>query len=95
MIELVRTNEGSFVTTKEYRGYGQILKISDDGFEKIISVEPEDTVYGVYIEHLAFGKPYFRCNSIPVDRTDIMLSNLEEAKKFCEEFSRTRETLLQ
>ena len=37
-IKFVSENRSKFLTTKEYHGYGQILKISDDGIEKHIVV---------------------------------------------------------
>lgn len=93
-LTLVEYKEGEILKSKTYRGYGQILKISYDGFEKIISVEPEDVSYGVFIDHLEFGNPYFRFNSIPSDRIDITTKNIEEAKKFCKEFYETKDELL-
>lgn len=93
-LKLINTNSGRILRTKEYRGYGQILKISDDGFEKIYTVEPEDPVYGVCIDHLEFDSPYFRFPSIPIDSIDIMTKNLEDAKKFCQEFFERKEELL-
>ncbi len=33
-IKFLAENKSKFLTTKEYYGYGQILKISDDGIEK-------------------------------------------------------------
>lgn len=40
-IKFVSENRSKFLTTREYHGYGQILKISDDGIEKHIVVKPK------------------------------------------------------
>ena len=44
-IKIVTEKKNKFLTTKEYYGYGQILKISDDGIEKHIVVKPKDPVF--------------------------------------------------
>ena len=48
-IKFIKENKSKFLTTKEYHGYGQILKISDDGIEKHIVVKPKDPVFGITI----------------------------------------------
>lgn len=85
-IKFVTENKSKFLTTKEYRGYGQILKISDDGIEKHIVVKPKDPVFGITIKFLETGHPQFSIPDVSIEDTAIMLKNLEEAKAFCREF---------
>lgn len=88
-IKFVTENKSKFLTTKEYHGYGQILKISDDGIEKHIKhiiVKPKDPVFGITIKFLETGHPQFSIPDISIEDTAIMLKNLEEAKAFCREF---------
>lgn len=85
-IKLVTENKSKFLTTKEYHGYGQILKISDDGIEKHIVVKPKDPVFGITIKFLETGHPQFSIPDVSIEDTVIMLKNLEEAKAFCREF---------
>lgn len=85
-IKFVTENKSKFLTTKEYHGYGQILKISDDGIEKHIVVKPKDPVFGITIKFLETGHPQFSIPDVSIEDTVIMLKNLEEAKAFCREF---------
>lgn len=85
-IKFVTENKSKFLTTKEYHGYGQILKISDDGIEKHIIVKPKDPVFGITIKFLETGHPQFSIPDVSIEYTAIMLKNLEEAKAFCREF---------
>lgn len=85
-IKFVTENKSKFLTTKEYHGYGQILKISDDGIEKHIVVKPKDLVFGITIKFLETGHPQFSIPDVSIEDTAIMLKNLEEAKAFCREF---------
>ena len=85
-IKFVTENKSKFLATKEYHGYGQILKISDDGIEKRIVVKPKDPVFGITIKFLETGHPQFSIPDVSIEDTVIMLKNLEEAKAFCREF---------
>lgn len=85
-IKFVTENKSKFLATKEYHGYGQILKISDDGIEKHIVVKPKDPVFGITIKFLETGRPQFSIPDVSIEDTVIMLKNLEEAKAFCREF---------
>lgn len=85
-IKFVTENKSKFLATKEYHGYGQILKISDDGIEKHIVVKPKDPVFGITIKFLETGHPQFSIPDASIEDTVIMLKNLEEAKAFCREF---------
>jgi len=85
-IKFVTENKSKFLATKEYHGYGQILKISDDGIEKHIVVKPKDQVFGITIKFLETGHPQFSIPDVSIEDTVIMLKNLEEAKAFCREF---------
>lgn len=85
-IKFVTENKSKFLATKEYHGYGQILKISDDGIEKHIVVKPKDPVFGITIKFLETGHPQFSIHDVSIEDTVIMLKNLEEAKAFCREF---------
>lgn len=85
-IKFVTENKSKFLATKEYHGYGQILKISDDGIEKHIVVKPKDPVFGITITFLETGHPQFSIPDVSIEDTVIMLKNLEEAKAFCREF---------
>ena len=85
-IKFVTENKSKFLATKEYHGYGQILKISDDGIEKHIVVKPKDSVFGITIKFLETGHPQFSIPDVSIEDTVIMLKNLEEAKAFCREF---------
>lgn len=85
-IKFVTENKSKFLATKEYNGYGQILKISDDGIEKHIVVKPKDPVFGITIKFLETGHPQFSIPDVSIEDTVIMLKNLEEAKAFCREF---------
>lgn len=85
-IKFVTENKSKFLATKEYHGYGQILKISDDGIEKHIVVKPKDPVFGITIKFLETGHPQFSTPDVSIEDTVIMLKNLEEAKAFCREF---------
>lgn len=94
-IKFVTENKSKFLTTKEYHGYGQILKISDDGIEKHIVVKPKDPVFGITIKFLGTGHPQFSIPDVSIDETTIMLKNLEEAKAFCKEFYERRDEFIQ
>lgn len=85
-IKFVTENKSKFLATKEYHGYGQILKISDDGIEKHIVVKPKDPVFGITIKFLETGHPQFSIPDVSIEDTVIMLKNLEETKAFCREF---------
>lgn len=85
-IKFVTENKSKFLATKEYHGYDQILKISDDGIEKHIVVKPKDPVFGITIKFLETGHPQFSIPDVSIEDTVIMLKNLEEAKAFCREF---------
>lgn len=85
-IKFVTENKSKFLATKEYHGYGQILKISDGGIEKHIVVKPKDPVFGITIKFLETGHPQFSIPDVSIEDTVIMLKNLEEAKAFCREF---------
>ena len=76
-------------------GYGQILKISDDGIEKHIVVKPKDPVFGITINFLETGNPQFLIPAVSIDETAIILKNLEAAKAFCMEFYNKRDELIQ
>ena len=56
-IKFVAERKSKFLTTKEYHGYGQILKISNDGVDKHIIVKPIDPVFGVTIKFLESDNP--------------------------------------
>ena len=94
-IKFVSENRSKFLTTKEYQGYRQILKISDDGIEKHIVVKPKDPVFGITIKFLEIGRPQFSIPDVSIDDTTIMLKNLEEAKAFCKEFYNRRDEFIQ
>lgn len=85
-IKFVKESKSKLLATKEYHGYGQILKISDDGIEKHIVVKPKDPVFGITIKFLETGHPQFSIPDVSIEDTVIMLKNLEEAKAFCREF---------
>ena len=94
-IKFVTENKSKFLTTKEYHGYGQILKISGDGIEKHIVVKPKDPVFGITIKFLETGYPQFSIPDVSIDETAIMLKNLEDAKAFCREFYDRRDEFIQ
>lgn len=94
-IKFVTENKSKFLTTKEYHGCGQILKISDDGIEKHIIVKPKDPVFGITIKFLETGHPQFSIPDVSIDETAIMLKNLEETKAFCKEFYERRNEFIQ
>lgn len=94
-IKFVTENKSKFLATKEYHGYGQILKISDDEIEKHIVVKPKDPVFGITIKFLETGHPQFSIPDVSIEDTVIMLKNLEEAKAFCMEFYNKRDELIQ
>ena len=94
-IKFVSENRSKFLTTKEYHGYGQKLKISDDGIEKHIVVKPKDQVFGITIKFLETGHPQFSIPDVSIDDTAIILKNLEETKAFCKEFFDRRDELIQ
>lgn len=94
-IKFVKESKNKFLTTKEYHGYGQILKISDDGIEKHIVVKPKDPVFGITIKFLETGHPQFSIPDVSIEDTAIMLKNLEEAKAFCSEFYDRRYEFIQ
>lgn len=94
-IKFVSENRSKFLTTREYHGYGQILKISDDGIEKHIVVKPKDPVFGITIKFLETGHPQFSIPDVSIDETAIILKNLEATKAFCMEFYNKRDELIQ
>ena len=94
-IKFVSENRSKFLTTKEYHGYGQILKILDDGIEKHIVVKPKDPVFGITIKFLETGHPQFSIPDVYIEDTAIMLKNLEETKAFCKEFYNRRDEFIQ
>ena len=94
-IKFVTEKKSKFLTTKEYYGYGQLLKISDDGIEKHIVVKPKDLVFGITIKFLETGNPQFLIPAISVEDIAIMLKNLEEAKAFCKEFYERQDEFIQ
>lgn len=93
-IKFVAERKSKFLTTKEYHGYGQILKISDDGVDKHIIVKPIDPVFGVTIKFLESDNPCFAVPDISMDDTAIILKNLEEAREFYEEFCKRRDEFI-
>lgn len=94
-IKFVAERKSKFLTTKEYHGYGQILKISDDGVDKHIIVKPIDPVFGVTIKFLESDNPCFAVPDISIDDTAIILKNLEEAREFYAEFCKRRDEFIQ
>ena len=93
-IKFVAERKSKFLTTKEYHGYGQILKISDDGVDKHIIVKPIDPVFGVTIKFLESDNPCFAVPYISIDDTAIILKNLEEAREFYAEFCKRRDEFI-
>lgn len=93
-IKFVTEKKSQFLTTKEYYGYGQLLKISDDGIEKHIVVKPKDPVFGITIKFLETGNPQFLIPAVSIEDIAIMLKNLEEAKAFCKEFYDRQDELI-
>lgn len=93
-IKFVTEKKSQFLTTKEYYGYGQILKISDDGIEKHIVVKPKDPVFGITIKFLETGNPQFLIPAVSIEDIAIMLKNLEEAKAFYKEFYKRRDEFI-
>ena len=93
-IKFVAERKSKFLTTKEYHGYGQILKISDDGVDKHIIVKPIDPVFGVTIKFLESDNPCFAVPDISIDDTAIILKNLEEAREFYAEFCKRRDEFI-
>lgn len=93
-IKFVAERKSKFLTTKEYHGYGQVLKISDDGVDKHIIVKPIDPVFGVTIKFLESDNPCFAVPDISMDDTAIILKNLEEAREFYEEFCKRRDEFI-
>ena len=93
-IKFVAERKNKFLTTKEYRGYGQILKISDDGIDKHIIVKPIDPVFGVTIKFLESDNPCFALPDIAMNDITIILKNLEEARAFYEEFCKRRDEFI-
>ena len=91
---LFAENKSKFLTTKEYYGYGQILKISDDGIEKHIVVKPKDPVFGITIKFLETGHPQFLIPAVSIEDIAIMLKNLEKARTFCKEFYERRDEFI-
>lgn len=94
-IKFVKESKSKLLATKEYHGYGQILKISDDGIEKHIVVKPKDPVFGITIKFLETDHPQFSIPDVSIDETAIMLKNLEEAKAFCIEFYNRQDEFIQ
>lgn len=91
MINFVAQRDSGVLLTKEYKGYGQILKISYDGFENIVRIEPEDPVFGVQILYtsgypLTLVPPRFL-----VGAKDIVMKNIKDAELFCKEFEERRQ----
>ena len=93
-IKFVTEKKSQFLTTKEYYGYGQILKISDDGIEKHIVVKPKDPVFGITIKFLETGNPQFLIPAVSIEDIEILLKNLEEAKAFYKEFYKRRDEFI-
>ena len=93
-IKFVLENKSKFLTTKEYHGYGQILKISDDGIQKHIVVKPKDPVFGITIKFLETGHPQFLIPAVSIEDIAIMLKNLEKARTFCKEFYKRRDEFI-
>lgn len=93
-IKFVKESKSKLLATKEYHGYGQILKISDDGIEKHIVVKPKDPVFGITIKFLETGNPQFLIPAVSIDDIAIMLKNLEEARAFYEEFCKRRDEFI-
>lgn len=93
-IILVNERNGPHLKTRLYAGYGQILKIIDDGTEKIIIVEPFDPVRGIRIHNLQIGTPILEIPKSPIETISEVITNIENAKLFCEEFSRRKTELL-
>lgn len=93
-IKFVKENKSKLLATKEYHGYGQILKISDDGIEKHIVVKPKDLVFGITIKFLETGNPQFLIPAVSIEDIAIMLKNLEEARAFYEEFCKRRDEFI-
>ena len=93
-IKFVTEKKSKFLTTKEYYGYGQILKISDDGTEKHIIVKPKDPVFGITIKFLETGNPQFLIPAVSIEDIAIMLKNLKKARAFCKEFYERRDEFI-
>ena len=93
-IKFVKESKSKLLATKEYHGYGQILKISDDGIEKHIVVKPKDPVFGITIKFLETGNPQFLIPAVSIEDIAIMLKNLEEVRAFYEEFCKRRDEFI-
>ena len=93
-IKFVKESKSKLLATKEYHGYGQILKISDDGIEKHIVVKPKDPVFGITIKFLETGNPQFLIPAVSIEDIAIMLKNLEEARAFYVEFCKRRDEFI-
>lgn len=93
-IKFVKESKSKLLATKEYHGYGQILKISDDGIEKHIVVKPKDPVFGITIKFLETGNPQFLIPAVSIEDIAIMLKNLKKARAFCKEFYERRDEFI-
>lgn len=95
-IKFIAERKSKFLTTKEYHGYGQVLKISDDGVDKHIIVKPEDIIFGITIKFLETDHPCFSMPGISINMndTDIVVKNLADAKAFCKEFYERRDEFI-
>lgn len=80
--------------TKTYLGYGQIMKITNNGSGLSISCVPVDPVYGVNISYIATGKPILRIPKVSDKRKEIVKENARLAKIFCAEFTARKEEFL-
>lgn len=90
-IKFVSEKKTKFLNIKEYRGYGQIIKISYDGFEHNMLIEPEDPVYGIKIEILKNDILINLPSSITINKLPVLENNIIAAKEFCKEFNKRKD----
>ena len=93
-IKLKKEKKTGFMNVAEYHGYGQILKIMNDGEEKHIILRPEDPMFGVTIFNIESGNPNFNIPPFHEGDANIVLENLGKAREFCREFFERREEFL-
>ena len=94
-IKFVSERKSSFLTTKEYSGYGQRLLVSYDGVETIVSLEPEDPIFGVKITNIENDDPILIFPySVSLNNLQQIESNIRQAKLFCSDFAKQKKDIL-
>lgn len=93
MIQFVKKTQNQMFVTYHYEGYGYLVRVSFDGIDTVVIIEPYDPVDGVDISY--FNDTFtLRPPQVNVNKADALIQNIKQAEHFCREFEQRKNELL-